>query len=446
MGLGRVLIVDDELNALKVLAAILTSEGFEVVQAGNVDEAIVMLHEKAPDTVVTDMKMPGKTGLDLFHYIKANDPDVPVIFLTAYGTVETAVSTLTTGAYHYFIKPPDYRELIRVLNNAVEQGRLKREVRSLQDRVEDRDKSWIVVGHTPEMRHILDVIETVKDSVSSVLVYGETGTGKELIARALHFTSRRHYRPFVAVNCAAIPRDLIEAELFGHEKGAFTGASQRRVGRVESAAGGTLFLDEIGELDMSTQVKLLRVLQEKELSRLGNNASIEVDFRLVASTNRDLRKEIALGNFREDLFYRINVVSLKVPPLRERREDIRLLARAFFDEFCLREGKTLALSNRVLGALENHSWPGNVRELKNIMERLVVLAKHRQVTVADLSDEVSFEKTASGKLVVTSLREVQSRTVREALQGCGGNKSKAAQLLGISRKTLYKKIAECLAD
>jgi two-component system response regulator HydG len=293
------------------------------------------------------------------------------------------------------------------------------------------------------MKRIHEMIETVRDSVSNVLVTGETGTGKELIARALHFTSKRHDRPFVAVNCAAIPRELIEAELFGHEKGAFTGAAQRRVGRIEAAAGGTLFLDEIGELDMSVQSKLLRVLQEKEFSRLGNNAAIEVDFRLIASTNRELREEIASGNFREDLFYRINVVDLHVPPLRDRREDIQLLAKTFFNEFCCREGKKLVLSGGALKVLQGYPWPGNVRELKNIMERIVVLAKGRTVVESDLPPDICARQSDKAKCgLVLPLKEMEMRAVKDALEKCAGNKSEAARKLGLSRKALYMRIRD----
>jgi two-component system response regulator HydG len=442
-GKGVVLIVDDELNALKVLSAILSAEGFLVMQASSVDEAMAVMQATLPDAVVTDMKMPGKSGFDLFQFIKLNHPGIPVIFLTAYGTVESAVNALTAGAFHYFVKPPDYRELIRVLGSAVEQGRLKREVYSLRTRQDSGSRGWSVLGNSPAMKRIHEMIETVRNSISNVLVTGETGTGKELIARSLHFTSKRHQRPFVAVNCAAIPRELIEAELFGHEKGAFTGASQRRVGRIEAAAGGTLFLDEIGELDLSMQSKLLRVLQEKEFSRLGNNAAIEVDFRLIASTNRDLRCEIDRGRFREDLFYRINVVDLRIPPLRERKEDVRLLATTFFKEFCAREGKALALSEGALHALERYAWPGNVRELKNVMERAVVLAKTRIVSEKDFPVEITSTRTDGCGLEVTlPLREMQLRAVKAVLERCGGNKSQAALLLGVSRKALYKRIRD----
>lgn len=437
----KVLIVDDEQTALKVLAAILEAEGFLVFQAGGVDHAIQILAREVVDAIITDMKMPGKTGLDLFHHVKSHHPDIPVIFLTAYGTVESAVSTMHNGAYHYFVKPPDYQQLKKVLTNATELGRLNRDVSLLRGRREDEYKSLFLLGDTPEMKRIYQIIQSIKNSSCNVLVCGETGTGKELIARALHFSSNRSHRPFVAVNCAAIPHDLIEAELFGHEKGAFTGASHRRVGRIEAAAGGTLFLDEIGELDSSVQSKLLRVLQEKEFNRLGDNSAIAIDFRLISSTNRDLRQEIVTGGFREDLYYRLNVVCINVPPLRERKGDIRQLTKAFVEEFCVREAKVLSLKEDVFAALQAYSWPGNVRELKNVVEGLVVLAKGRKATVEDLPEVVCSKAACvvNGRSIRT-LRELEGQTIKEALQQCDGNKSRAAKLLGISRKTLYKRI------
>ena len=439
---GRVLIVDDEQTALKVLSAILEVEGYLVFQAIGVDPAIKVLDEEDIDTVITDIKMPGKSGLDLFQYVKLQHPDIPVIFLTAYGTIESAVDAMSSGSFHYFVKPPDYQELKKVLANAVEQGSHKREVSLLRNRREDEYTS-LLLGDSSEMTRIYDILQSVKNSSCSVLVCGETGTGKELIARALHFSGNRSYRAFVAVNCAAIPQGLIESELFGHEKGAFTGASQRRVGRIEAAAGGTLFLDEIGELDASAQSKLLRVLQEKEFSRLGDNLSIEVDFRLITSTNRDLRKEIEKGNFREDLFYRLNVVNIKVPSLRERKDDLRLLTQAFMDEFCAREEKVLSLASGVMKALQAYAWPGNVRELKNLVEGLVVLAKKRKITVEDLpADICSAEACGSSVGAIRTLKDIEITTIRDALYRCNGNKAKTARLLGMSRKTLYKRLKD----
>jgi two-component system response regulator HydG len=437
---GRVLIVDGEQTALKVLSAILEVEGYLVFQATGVDLAIKVLDEEDIDAVITEIKMPGKTGFDLFQHLKLQHPDVPVIFLTAYGTIEAAVNAMSSGSYHYFVKPPDYQVLKKVLANAVEQGRHSREIKLLRGRHEDKYAS-LLLGDSPEMKHIYDILQSIKNSSCSVLVCGETGTGKELIARALHFSGNRSYRAFIAVNCAAIPHGLIESELFGHEKGAFTGASQRRVGRIEAAAGGTLFLDEVGELDASAQSKLLRVLQEKEFSRLGNNLSIEVDFRLIASTNRDLRKEIENGNFREDLFYRLNVVNIKVPPLRERKDDLRLLTRAFMNEFCVKEEKVLSLDSGVIQALQAYTWPGNVRELKNLVEGLVVLAKNRKISIEDLPADICAAEACSSSLgAIRTLRDIEMMTIRDTLHRCKGNKAKTARLLGLSRKTLYKRL------
>ncbi|GLI39264.1 sigma-54-dependent transcriptional regulator [Geobacter hydrogenophilus] len=321
---GKVLIVDDEPNALKVLAAILQEEGYSVFKAGDAAAAEQTLSKEDIDTVITDMKMPAKDGMQLMDFIAERYPDIPVIFLTAYGSVDSAVHAITRGAFYYFIKPPDYVKLKGILARAVEQRSLKRELETLRKRVSGGTPTRIV-GATPEMLRIFETIEAVKDSMSSVLICGETGTGKELIARSLHYGSVRRDKPFVAVNCAAMPRELIESELFGYEKGAFSGAFSRRIGRFEEAAEGTIFLDEIGELEMPLQAKLLRVLQEKEIERLGSNKKIKVNFRLISSTNRNIPSEIAAGNFREDLYYRLNVVQVQVPPLRDRREDIPLL-------------------------------------------------------------------------------------------------------------------------
>ena len=440
---GNVLIVDDEPTALKVLSAILESENYQVLQAGGVEHAIRVLRGDIVDAVITDMKMPGKTGLDLFHYIQEHHNDIPVIFLTAYGTIEAAVNLMDSGAFHYFVKPPDFSDLKKVLANAVEQCRLKRKVSRLKQQQEKSNKSLFLMGDSSEMKRIYETIQSVKNSSCSVLVSGETGTGKELIARELHYSSNRSHQTFVAVNCAAIPHDLIEAELFGHEKGAFTGAAHKRVGRIEAASGGTLFLDEIGELDTSVQSKLLRVLQEKELSRLGDNLAIEVDFRLIASTNRDLRQEIKSGNFREDLFYRLNVVCINIPPLRDRKVDVSLLSRAFIEEFCEREEKSLSLSNDAKKTLQDYAWPGNVRELRNVIEGVVVMAKSRTIKAEDLPDHVRTSHVPSRLTDVTqTLKELEAATIQRALLQCNGNKTQAAKLLGVSRKTLYQRIKE----
>jgi DNA-binding NtrC family response regulator len=440
---GRVLIIDSEQTSLTILSAILEADGFWVCQVNGIDRAITVLDNEIIDTIITEMKMPGKTGLDLLCHVKSQHPHIPIIFLTAYGTIEAAVNAMTSGAYHYFVKPPDYQQLKIVLARAAEQGRLKREVARMRKRHEQEFKSSMLLGKSLEMQRIFDMVQSVKDSSSSVLICGETGTGKELIARLLHFSSKRSHMPFVAVNCAAIPRDLIEAELFGHEKGAFTGAIQRRVGRIEAAGGGTLFLDEISELDIAVQSKLLRVLQEKEFSRLGDNSSIQVDFRLITSTNQVLAEEIEKGKFRKDLFYRLNVVCINVPPLRERKEDIQQLMQTFMDEFCSREEKVLYFKSDVLKALKGYSWPGNVRELKNVIEGVVALAKRRNVTIDDLPEAISVDRVSLvSEGSVRTLKELEASTIQDVLLQCDGNKSRVAKLLGISRKTLYKRISE----
>ncbi len=445
---GNILIVDDEPNALKVLSAILTEDGYNVLQSSNVDEALEVLSNNDIDVVITDLKMPGRDGMYLFEYVQENLPDIPVIFLTAFGTVESAVQAMNRGAYYYFVKPPNYTQLKGILARAVEQRRLKKELEMMRKKLLEQDSRYNIIGTTPEMKRIFEIIEAVKESSSSVLITGETGTGKELIARSLHYNSSRKDKPFVPVNCAAIPKDLLESELFGYEKGAFTGATSRRIGKFEEASGGTLFLDEIGELELPLQSKLLRVLQERELERLGSNKPIKVDFRLVCSTNRNLLEEVKAGNFREDLYYRINVVEIKVPPLRERIDDIPLLAMEFLNEFSVREKKKLTIADEVMDVFKSYHWPGNIRQLKNIIERAVVLARTDKITLRELPDELRpvrkfkpLPKTTQ-KTELKTLKELEQQAIINALRECNGNKSKAAKILGISRKAFYKRLKE----
>ncbi|BCA79474.1 sigma-54 dependent transcriptional regulator [Desulfuromonas sp. AOP6] len=438
---GHILVVDDEANARRVLSAILGEAGYGVVEAESARDARKVLGSQDVDVVISDVRMPEEDGIELQDHIAEHYPDIPVIFLTAYGDVESAVSAMTKGAFYYFVKPPNYADLKGILSRAVDQRQLKRELQLLREKLGEENRKYRIIGRHPEIRRIFETIESIKDSESSVLITGETGTGKELVARALHFEGIRGAKPFVAVNCAAIPKDLIESELFGHEKGAFTGAATRRIGRVEQASGGTLFLDEIGELDLSIQAKLLRVLQEKEVDMLGSNKRVSVDFRLISSTNRNLEAEVKKGQFREDLFYRINVVQLRVPSLRQRRSDIPLLAAEFVKEFCRRENKLLTLSARVLEVFQDYSWPGNIRQLRNVLERAVVLARGREISVRELPDDLfalhpSAEKGEPGK----TIKEMEAQAIVEALDACGGNKSKASKMLGLSRKALYKRL------
>ena len=439
---GNIIIVDDEPNALKILHAILTDEGYKVTQASSAELATKYLHAGF-DAVISDLKMPGMDGIQLFNHISSDYPDIPVIFLTAYGTVDSAVKAMTDGAYYYFVKPPDYNSLKNILSRAVEHRRLKRELEILKRSLSEKEKIPAVIGKNKKLTQVLQTIESVKNSQSSILITGDTGTGKEMIARALHFQSDRRSKPFMAVNCAAIPANLIESELFGYEKGAFTGATAKRIGKIEEASGGTLFLDEIGELELAVQAKLLRVLQEREVERLGANQKYKVDFRLVSSTNRNLLQGIEDGHFREDLFYRINVVQIELPPLHERKDDIPLLVSEFLKEFCLRENKILNISPDVMAIFQSYAWPGNIRQLRNVIERAVVLSRGQEITPKGLPEEIFADERNISKLQpLKSLKEREAETVREVMERCNGNKSMAARILGCSRKALYKKLRD----
>ncbi len=439
----KVLIVDDEPNAIRVLSVILKEEGYHVLESMNVDSAVGIIHNEDVDAIITDLKMPDKDGFELFKYVSEHHPDMPVMFLTAYGTVESAVDAMTSGAFYYFIKPPDYPRLKNVLAQAIEKHSAKKQFEYLKKSVFQENNLHPLIGKAPSMTRIVQTIETVKDSESSILIQGETGTGKEVIARNIHYTGKRYNKPFVAVNCAAIPRELIESELFGHEKGAFTGAAANRAGKFEEAAEGTIFLDEIGEVELSVQAKLLRVLQEREIERLGTNKKFKVNFRLISSTNRDLRKEVEEGRFREDLFYRINVVRIDVPPLRERRHDIPLLVSEFINNFSLRENRLFSLSDETMDCFMQYDWPGNVRQLKNVIERAVVLARGERITIEELPEEIlSHHQDIKSVGTVKPLKVLEHQAINDALLMCNGNKSEAAKKLGISRKTFYKRLKE----
>ena len=440
---ANVLIVDDEPNARKVLSAILKEVPYNIYQADGADEASEIVSSEDIDVVITDIKMPGKDGLYLFNYLKLNCPDIPVIFLTAFGTVDSAVTAMTEGAFFYFIKPPDYAKLKTILARAVEQKKLKNEITDLRSQLESTYKFSSIIGKSPGMESVFRMVEAIKDSSISVLVSGETGTGKELLANAIHYTSRRHYSPFVAVNCAAVPHELLEAEFFGYERGAFTGAVSRRIGKFEEADTGTLFLDEIGELELSLQAKILRAIQEKEIERIGANKKIKIDIRLIASTNRDLAKEVEQKNFRADLYYRLNVMQIKLPPLRKRKSDIPLLVTHFIDKFSQRENKHVSsVSPDVMNVFLSHSWPGNLRELENVIERAVVLARDEVIGIRGIPDEIKKQAINNNIRadVVKPLRELENETIINAINTFNGNKSKAAKALGITRKALYNRL------
>ena len=440
---GKILIVDDEPNAIKVLSAILSDAGYTVLEAMHAQGAIQIVDNEDVDIIITDLKMPGMNGLQLFEYLTKRHPDIPIIFLTAYGTVESAVDAMTMGSYYYFIKPPDYLKLQNIISKAIEQRHLKKELNSLKQKLLGKNDQPTLVGKTPAMLKILEIIKTVKNSESSILISGETGSGKELVAESLHYSSTRKNKPFISINCAAIPRELLEAELFGHERGAFTGALAKRVGKFEEAEGGTVFLDDIAELEISLQAKLLRVLQEREIERLGSNKKIEVKFRLISSTNRDLKKEIKGGKFREDLFYRINVVQINIPPLRDRREDIPLIVEQVVKEMCVRENKMLRVSDEVMEIFQRYHWPGNVMQLKNVIERAVVLAKGDKITLRELPPEfIGNKRQKAMHSSIMTLKELELQALKNVLQECKGNKSEASRILGISRKAFYKKLKD----
>ncbi len=433
---GNVLIVDDEPNAVRVLSTILRSEGYTVHESLGVDSAISIVRQKTVDAIITDIKMPQRDGYYLFDYITEHAPQIPIIYLTAYGTVDSAVQAISNGAFYYFVKPPDYQKLKTVLAKAIEQHTLNLNVPSCK-----AGEFSTVISQSPAMAKVARTIAMLKDSESSVLLCGETGAGKEVVATHLHYSGVRSSKPFVAVNCAAIPKELLESELFGYEKGAFSGATACRIGKFEEVAGGTLFLDEIGEMEPSLQAKLLRVLQERTISRLGSNRSIKVDFRLISSTNRDLKKEMESGGFRADLYYRLNVVGIDVPPLRERKEDIPLLIKEFTAEFCGRESKRLSLSSEVMDIFLNYSWPGNVRQLRNVIERAVVICGRPMITRADLPEELRGQsRDIPPPSTIEPLKAVELQAIKNALAECSGNISKAARQLGISRKALYARL------
>jgi DNA-binding NtrC family response regulator len=439
---NTVLIVDDEPNAVKVLSAILREEGYRVLEASSVDDAIARLRMCDVNAVITDVKMPAKDGFQLFTHVTRHYASLPVLFLTAYGTVESAVNAMQAGAYYYFIKPPDFEKLIEVLGRAIAQNRIRNEFNKPKKNSNEKAAPRII-DRSPAMSSVSRSLRAIGKTESTVLLQGETGTGKEILAAHIHNGSCRRDKPFIAVNCAAIPSELMESELFGYEKGAFTGAVASKPGKFELADGGTMFLDEIGELGLSVQAKLLRVLQEREVDRLGASRRLAVDFRLISSTNRDLKREVEAGRFREDLYYRINVFPILVPPLRERREDISELVQDILGMFSQRANTPYIVDDDVLRLLTLYAWPGNIRQLKNVLERGIVLSQDGAITLNELPPEffeAAEESPKTGPL--KSLKAMELQAVSDALRLYNGNKSKAAKTLGISRKTFYKRLRE----
>jgi len=441
-----ILVVDDRPNIREVLSGILSEEGYKVETSPSAEDALKAFNKILPDVVVTDLKMPGLNGLQLMKKLHANQPDIPVIVITAYGTVSSAVKAIKEGAYDYLTKPIDYERLKILIKRALDQKRLSSENVLLKQEIENIYRLGTnTTARSSIMQKLMNLVETVAPSNSNILIQGESGTGKEVIARAIHHNSPRKNKPLVVVDCSALPEGLLENELFGHEKGAFTGAVSRKIGRIELTEGGTLFLDEIGEMSLPLQAKLLRVLQEKQFMRLGGLENINVDFRLIASTNRDLLEEVDKGNFRADIYYRINVFTITMPPLRERKEDIPLLTDKFLNKFCLREEKNIkSVAPDVMDCLVKYKWPGNIRELKNCIERLVVVSKSDTITMDCLPEEFIGKNYGKNSFISTngnlSLPEIEKEVVIKALEKSNWNKSLAAKLLNIDRKALYNRI------
>jgi two-component system response regulator AtoC len=456
----RILVVDDEASLRDALGRILAAEGYEVRQAGDGKEALGILGASPFDFVLCDLRMPVMGGLDLLREITARGIPGTVIMMSAFGTVETAVEAMKLGAYDYVSKPFMSDEILLTLRKAAERERLRSENAFLRSEIERTARPEEILYASRPMEEVVRTVGKVKDYDATVLVTGESGTGKELVARLLHFGGRRKGKPFVALNCGAIPETLLESELFGHRRGAFTEAKSDRAGLIEEAAGGTLFLDEIGEFPLPLQTKLLRFLQDGEIRRLGDTETRKVNVRLVAATARDLERDVTGGRFREDLFYRLNVIRIHVPPLRERRDDIPLLARHFLSHYCGKYGKReMLLSADALDALSGHEWRGNVRELRNLMERCALLASGAEVSRAGLlavwkgsgdsgrrpsgtALEIRVPVSPERPDLKAAVRELERQLIRIALERTGGSRPKAAELLGISHPTLLYKAKE----
>ena len=440
-----ILVVDDDPSNRVTLERLLKREGFTVHHAASGREAMESLRARAVDLVLTDLKMPGMSGLDLLKAVRAVDPDVEVVVMTAYGTVETAVEAMKEGAYDFVAKPLKRLELVTTVRKALEKRSLQVENRRLREQLGVVGEGELI-GRSDVMRHLLDEAEQVAPSDATVLLSGESGTGKGRIARLLHQMSRRRDRRLVTVNCAALPESLHESELFGYEKGAFTGAVARKEGRFDLARGGTLFLDEVTEIAPPVQVKLLRVLQEGEYERVGGTDTLRADVRVIAATNRDIEEEVEAGRFRRDLFYRLNVIRIDVPPMRERDGDVPLLAQHFLHGFARKNRKdVVGFSEEALDAMVAYGWPGNVRELENAIERAVVLSRDEVIGLDDLPRAVRQGKGGRTFLsfeVGTPLKVVERRMIEATLRHVGGDKNLAASLLGTTARTIYRREAE----
>ncbi|MBI9077843.1 MAG: sigma-54-dependent Fis family transcriptional regulator [Desulfatibacillum sp.] len=447
---ATILVVDDDEGHRKTLHTVIKSWGYNVKTAEDGSVAVDMVREGPYDVIVMDVRMAEMDGIQALKLIKEYNPVIPVLIMTAYSSVESAIEAMKTGAYDYLTKPLDFEALRLTIERAREYAGLKEENQELRQALGSRSGLRNIVGKSPAMKELTDMVAMIAPTEATVLISGESGTGKELVARSIHDGSQRKNGPMVVLNCAALTETLLESELFGHEKGAYTGADKQRDGRFVQAHTGTLFLDEIGEMPMSMQAKLLRVLQEKEVQRVGSDKTVKVDVRIIAATNRDLEQEVAAGNFREDLFYRLNVVTLRIPPLREREGDIHLLAQHFLTKFAERNRKQVrGITPQAMDMLLKHPWPGNVREMENAMERAVIILAGEFITEKELPLSIcgphcenAPQAHPPGEPILQSLEEVERQTILATLKAVDGNKSEAARRLGITRKTLHSKLAK----
>lgn len=447
----KILLIDDSLEILERLSEFLIAEGFEVDTASDGDLAVQKIENKFYDIILTDLKMPGTDGIGVLKYVIDHSPESICIILTGFGTIRNAVEAIKMGAFDYLTKPVKMEEILLTLQRALEYRNLKRENFRLRSQLKKKYQFKNIIGDSPPMQKIFEIIEKVADTDSTILIHGESGTGKELIAKAIHYNSYRREGPFIPVNCAAIPSGLLESELFGHEKGAFTHAVRTRIGRFELANGGTLFLDEIGDMDIQMQSKLLRVLQEREFERIGGVKPIKVDIRVIAATHQDLKAAVKEKKFREDLYYRLNVIPIEVPSLRERKTDIPLLVNHFISHFSkIKKKEVKGITEEALKKLMDYEWPGNVRELENMIERMVILTNHKTLMIEDIPEKIfssvskeaygDFEIPPEGISLEKAISEYEKQLILNALNKTGWVKNKAAQLLNIKRTTLIEKI------
>ncbi len=443
---ARILVVDDDALVREFIVEVLTRKGYDIEQADCGESAVEILREESFDLVVTDLKMKGLSGIDVLKAAVFTNPECRIIMVTAFGTIDNAVEAMKIGASDYVTKPFSANELEILVERSLEVKKLKAENRQLRKEIADQYSYENLVGRSPGMIKIFDIITNVANSPSTVLISGETGTGKEMVARAIHYNSNRAGKPFIKMNCAALPEGLIESELFGHEKGAFTGAVKSTVGRFEQANGGTLLLDEISEIPPAIQAKLLRVIQERELERLGSGQTIPIDVRIIATSNRDLKKEVNEGRFRDDLFFRLQVIPVDIPPLRKRLDDIPLLSEHFIAHYCEREGVPYkTLTDKVIKHFMSYNWPGNVRELENYIQRAVVMSPEQELRLSDFPVEVAVGSSpadSSSELEITTIAEMERKLIYKTLEANEFNKAQTADALGITTRTLRNKLNE----